>query len=51
LGEKKFDDENDLKTDLANFFAQKSPGFYERGILSLPARWQQVIDSNGAYIV
>jgi histone-lysine N-methyltransferase SETMAR len=51
LGEKKFDDENDLKTDLANFFAQKSPGFYERGILSLPARWQQVIDNNGAYIV
>ncbi len=51
LGEKKFDDENDLKTDLANFFAQKSQDFYERGILSLPGRWQQVIDSNGAYIV
>ena len=51
LGEKKFDDENDLKMDVANFFAQKSQDFYERGILSLPGRWQQVIDSNGAYIV
>ena len=51
LREKKFDDENDLKMDLANFFAQKSQDFYERGILSLPERWQQVIDSNGAYTV
>ena len=51
LREKKFDDENDLKMDLVNFFAQKSQDFYERGILSLPARWRKVIDSNGAYIV
>jgi histone-lysine N-methyltransferase SETMAR len=36
LGEKNFDDENDLKTDLANFFDQKSQDFYEYGILSLP---------------
>ena len=51
LREKKFDDENDLKMDLLNFFGQKSQDFYERGILSLPERWRQVIDSNGAYIV
>ena len=51
LGEKKFDDENDLKMDLTNFFAQKYEGLYERGILSLPGRWQQVRDSNGADIV
>ena len=44
--EKKFDDENDLKTDLV-----KLVGFYERGILSLPERWRQVIENNGAYIV
>ena len=50
LVEKKFDDENDLKMDLANFFAQKSQDFRERGILSLSGRWQQVIDSNGTYI-
>ena len=24
--------------------------FYERGILSLPDRWRQVIDTDGAYI-
>ena len=51
LREKKFDDENDLKTDLDNFFNQKPLVFYERGILSLPERWRQVIDNNGAYIV
>ena len=36
--EKKFDDENDLKMDLANFFVQKSQGFCGRGILSLSGR-------------
>ena len=51
LEEKKFDDENNLKMDLLNFFDQKSQDFYERGILSLPERCRQVIDSNGAYIV
>ena len=38
LREKKFDDENDLKTDLGNFFNQKPVVFYERGVLSLPER-------------
>ena len=50
LIEKKFDNENDLRMDLANFFAQKSQDFCERGIFSLSGRWQQVIDSNGAYM-
>ena len=50
LGEKKFDDDNDMKMDIANFFGQKFKDFYERGILSLPERWRQVIDSSGAYI-
>ena len=40
LREKKFDDENDVKMELINFFDQKSQDFYERGILSLPERWQ-----------
>ncbi len=51
LREKKFDDENDLKMDLVNFFGQKSQDFYGRRILSLLERWRQVIDSKGAYIV
>jgi len=51
LSEKKFDDEDDLKLDLTTFFSQKSTEFYERGILSLPKRWQQVLDHDGAYII
>ena len=50
LHEKEFDDENDVKMDIGNFFGQKSQDFYKRGILSLPERWQQVVDSSGAYI-
>ena len=51
LREKKFDDENDLRMDLVHFFGQKFQHIYERGILSLPEHWRQVIDSNGACIV
>ena len=51
LRDKKFDDKDDLKMDLTNFFSQKSKEFYERGILSLPERWRQVIDNNGAYFM
>lgn len=50
LCEKKFDDEEDLKNDLINFFNNKSKDFYERGIMTLPNRWQQVIDTNGEYL-
>jgi histone-lysine N-methyltransferase SETMAR len=44
LREKKFNDENDVKMELVSFFDQNSQDFYERGILSLPERWQQVVD-------
>ena len=50
LREKKFNDENDVKIDLINFFVEKSKDFYEGGILSLPERWRRVIDSDDAYI-
>ena len=50
LREKKFNDENDLKMNVLNFFDHKSRDFYERGILSLPERWRQVVDTDGAYI-
>jgi len=46
----KFDDENDLKVDLVNFFGQQTQDFYECGILFPQECWRQVIDSNGAYI-
>ena len=38
LRAKKFDDENDLKIDLINFFSQNFKDFYGRWILSLPER-------------
>ena len=47
LREKKVDDE---KIDLINFIVQKFKDFYECEIISLPERWRQVIDSDGAYI-
>ena len=50
LREKKFDDENDVKIDLINFFGQKSKDFYEHWILSLSERWRRVVDSDGPYI-
>ena len=50
LWEKKFNDETDIKIEIDTFFNKKSKDFYERGILSLPERWQQVIDTDGAYI-
>jgi len=36
---------------LEDFFAQKSRGFYENGIISLPERWQKIIDQDGQYIL
>jgi histone-lysine N-methyltransferase SETMAR len=50
LCEKKFSNESDVKMELVKFFDQKSQTFYEQGILSLPERWRQVVDSNGGYI-
>jgi [histone H3]-lysine36 N-dimethyltransferase SETMAR len=49
LSEKRFDNEDDLKIDLENFFNHQSKAFYQQGILSLPQRWQEVVDSDGSY--
>ena len=35
---------------LSQFFANRGEGFYERGIMKLPSKWQQVVDQNGAYL-
>ena len=51
LWEKKFKDESQIKINLVNFFDQKTEDFDESGIVSLAERWQQVIDSNRAYIL
>ena len=51
LREKELDDKSNLKTDLVDFFNQKSLDFYERGIFSLPERWRQVVHSDGAHTI
>jgi len=48
---KSFKEESALKSYLQDFFNSKSREFYAKGIRDLPRRWQEVIDSNGKYIV
>jgi histone-lysine N-methyltransferase SETMAR len=47
LREKKFEDRDDLKTFLTNFFDSKPAQFYRNGIHSLPERWRWVVLNNG----
>lgn len=35
---------------LSEFFANRDKGFFERGIMKLPSKWQQIIEQNGAYL-
>lgn len=35
---------------LSEFFANRDEDFYERGIMRLPSKWQQVVEQNGAYL-
>ena len=50
LKDRKFIEEDDLYKYISIFFNNKPKDFYEAGIHSLPLRWQQVVDSDGAYI-
>lgn len=47
----RFNSDEDLKQHIVQFFASKDMSFYERGILKLTERWEQVIEQNGAYII
>ena len=51
LRDRKFIEEKDLKMYLKDFFDSKSHEFYSSGIHKLAMRWQEVVNSNGAYIV
>ena len=51
LNGQKFQNDNEVKTVLDQFFATKTKEFYEKGIMILPEKWQKVIDNNGHYIV
>ena len=50
LNGKNFNNDDDVKSYLIQFFANKNQKFFERGIMMLPERWQKVIDQNGQYI-
>ena len=45
-----FNNDDDIKSYLIQFFANKNHKFNERGITMLPERWQKVIDQNGQHI-
>jgi histone-lysine N-methyltransferase SETMAR len=50
LRDRKFENEDDLKKHLQDFFDSKSVAFYAKGIHDLPNRWREVIASHGNYI-
>ncbi|KOX76031.1 hypothetical protein WN51_12518 [Melipona quadrifasciata] len=51
LNSKIFNDADDVKLHLIQFFAGKNQKFYEHGIMTLPERWQNVIDKNKKYLI
>jgi len=48
---KTFNNEETVKEHLDWFFADKPQTFYERGIMKLVERWQEVINKNSQYII
>ena len=50
LNGKKFNNDDDVKSCLIQFFANKNQKFYKRGIMMQPERWQKAIDQNGQYV-
>ena len=42
---------DDVKPQLIKFFAGKNQKFYEHGIMTLPKRWQKMIDKNEKYLI
>ena len=51
LNGKNISNNDDLKSHLVEFFADKDQKFYKRGIMKLPERWQKVIEQNGRYLI
>ncbi|GFU32659.1 hypothetical protein TNCV_4709511 [Trichonephila clavipes] len=50
LSDKKLGSREDCENRLLEFLANKDQDFYERGIMKLPLKWQQIIEQNGAYL-
>ena len=51
LREKKFNDLDGLKIDIAAFFDSPPRCFWSKGLETLPSRWMMVINNDGDYIV
>ena len=51
LATKRFDDEENLKSDLEVFFSSLSKKFCKEGIVDLLKRWKYVIDNNGVDVI
>jgi histone-lysine N-methyltransferase SETMAR len=51
LKEKQFDDYEEVRVEVGNFFNALPAKFFEKGIWDLPRRWETVIESDGAYVL
>ncbi|GFU38664.1 histone-lysine N-methyltransferase SETMAR [Nephila pilipes] len=49
LSDKKLASREDCENRLLEFSANRDQDFYERGIMKLLLKWQQIIEQNGAY--
>lgn len=50
LRDRCFTEDRHVEVTLTEFFDQKPPVFYRRGIFLLPSRWRHIIEKNGEYI-
>ncbi|KAG5307589.1 CRBN protein, partial [Pseudoatta argentina] len=48
FADEKFASREACENRLSQFFTNRDEGFYERDIMELPSKWQQVIEQNGA---
>ena len=46
-----FDNDKDLENWLNNFFESRSSDFWQNGINKLVDRWEQLVNTNGEYII
>jgi len=51
LKEKRFNDYDEVGTEVNDFFRALPASFFEEGIMDLPRRWEHVIDNDGAYVM
>ena len=50
LSDKKLSSREDNENRLLEFFASRDQDFYERGIMNLLFKWQQIMEQNSAYL-